>query len=166
MHPLPAEPRSRVEGRPLAPAATPQPCLFLELSPGALEGGLAILERHRRQLEQLFAHSLPSLADERQHPLQIDRDDRDRARMLDDLPLVLAPTLQGDVDELAVVDDPCLVGLHAANRSTSRRSSAPNQGGDPARAFARACSGALVAGMTTSTRGSESAHFNSACAHV
>ena len=33
-------------------------------------------------------------------------------------------------------------------------------------AFARACSGFVVAGITTSTRGSESAHFSSACAHV
>src|SRR5436190_3762797 len=87
--------------------------------------------------------------------------------MLDDLPLALAPPLDDDVDLLSVVDGERGVWPgHAASLSTRRRSSLPNQGGRPASAFARACSGSRVAGMTTSTRSSESAHFSSASAQV
>ena len=53
---------------------------------------------------------------------RVDGDDRDRAGMLDDLALVVAPALERDVDQLAVVDGARLVGLHAASRSTSARS--------------------------------------------
>src|SRR5436309_669386 len=86
--------------------------------------------------------------------------------MLDDLALVLAPPLDGHVEELAVVHVAGCVGLQVAKRSTSCRCRASNHGGSPAAAFAWACSGFRVAGMTTSTRSSESAHFSSACGHV
>ena len=48
----------------------------------------------------------------------------------------------------------------------SARSSRPNHGGEPAAAFSAARSGREVAGMTRSTRGSESAHLSSACGQV
>src|SRR5207249_6335404 len=98
--------------------------LLLELAPSAVERRLILLERARRELEQLLPHRLPALADERQHSLPVDRDDRDRPGMLDDLTLVLAPALQRDAHELPLVDDACLVGLHAPNRFMPGRASA------------------------------------------
>src|SRR5207248_4294781 len=165
-HPLAAEAGRRVEGGELAPRAAPQARLLLELAPRGREGLLAFLERPRRKLQQLLARRLPQLAHERHPLLRVDGDDRHRARVLDDLALVLAPALERDVDQLAVVHRPRLVGLHAASLSTSRRSSGPSHGGSPAAAFSPARSGRRVAGMTRSTRPSDSAHLRSACAHV
>src|SRR5205823_1185815 len=45
----------------------------------------------------------------------VDRDDRDGARMLDDLALVRAPALDGDADQRAVVHAARLVGCHASH---------------------------------------------------
>ena len=56
--------------------------------------------------------------------------------------------------------------LTRRRRSTRSRSSAGTHGGEPATAFSATRSGRVVAGMTRSTRGSESAHFRSACAQV
>ena len=106
MHLLAAEAGRRVEDRPLAPAAARQARLFLELATGAVEWRLSVLERPRRQLEQLLPHRLPPLADERKHSLPVDRHDHNGTRMLDDLSLVLPPALEGDIHELSVVDDP------------------------------------------------------------
>src|SRR5207245_9687020 len=43
----------------------------------------------------------------------VDRDDRDGSPVLDDLALVVAPALDGDADQPALVDDFRLVRLHA-----------------------------------------------------
>src|SRR5947209_15498364 len=166
MHPLAAETGRRVEGGELTPRATREPCLLLELAARAVMRTFPLLECAGRKFEQVLAHGFASLPHERQHALLVDRDDGDRAGMLDYLPLMLAPTLDRDVEQLAVVHGPCGVGLQAAKRSTSRRCSASYRGPEPARAFARACSGFAVAGMTTSTRSSESAHLSRASAHV
>ena len=80
---------------------------------------------------------------------RVDGDDRDGARMLDDLALVVAPALERHVDELAVVDDARLVGLHAASSATRARSS----GAEPRRlAGARVLGRPLRRGMSPVSR--------------
>src|SRR5262249_58786920 len=117
----------------------------------------ACCERAGRQLEQVLADCLAPLPDERELPVVVDGDNRDGAWMLDDLALVLAPALGRDVEQLAVVHRAGRVGLHAANRSTSRRCSASNHGGSPAAAVEPARPALRVPGMTTSTRPSQPA---------
>src|SRR5581483_3597770 len=158
--------RRRPERRRLVPLAAAQAGLLLELAPRRRERFLAGIDRPGRQLEQPPPRRLAQLPHERHTPLPVDGHDRNRARMLHDIPLVLAPALERDVDQLPVVHLARLVRLHPARLSTSRRSSLPNQGGAPAAAFAVARSGRRVAGMTASTRSSESVHLRRACAQV
>src|SRR5215213_1896427 len=87
--------------------------------------------------------------------------------MLHDLALLIAPPLERDVEELALVDGAGFVGSHpSAKRSTSRRCAASNHGGEPAAVLERARSALRVAGITRSTRSSERVHFSSACAQL
>src|SRR5256885_3742783 len=165
VHSLAAEAGSRVEGLHRLPGPACQARLLRELSPSADERCLARLERACRQLEKVSAHRLAPLANEGEHPVAIDRDYRDGAGVLDDFALVFAPALERDVDQLPVVDGSRGVRLHAARRSTRRRCSASNQGGLPAAAFSPTWPGLRVAGITTSTRSSEIAHFRSAWTH-
>src|SRR5207253_7096617 len=166
-HALPAEAGRRPERRHLVPLAAAQTRLLLELALRRRERLLALVDRACRHLDELLARRLAQLSHEDDVVVPVDGDDRDRARVFDDLALVVAPALDDDVDELAVVDDAGLVGLaHAASRSTSARCSGPSQGGTPAAAFSAVRSGFDVAGMTTSIRSSESAHFSRACGHV
>ena len=115
------------------------------------------VDQPRRQLEQLAARRHAALADEDDALFGVDGHDRDRVRRVGDLVAVL------DEDgEALPLPDP----LHRASPSTYARSSRPNHGGSPAAAFSAARSGREVAGMTRSTRGSESAHLSSACGQV
>src|SRR5262245_9684946 len=166
VHQLATEPRRRPEPRAARPRPSAQAGLLLKLAPRGLEWLLALLTRAGRQLEQLLARRLAQLANEDDAILGVGRDDRHRAGVLDDLALVVAPALHGDADESPVIDDPRVVRPHRASRSTSRRCSSPNHGGDPAATLARACAGSRVAGIATSTRSSDSTHFSSACAQV
>src|SRR5439155_13093294 len=166
VHALATEARGRVEHRRLTPGAARQAGLLLELAPGARERGLTVRQRARRQFDELPPRRFPTLAHQSEDALSIDCDDCDCPWMLDDLALVIAPALERDAEELSVVDESSGIGLHPANRSTRARCSLSNHGGDPAAAFSRTCSGSRVAGMTTSTRGSDNTHFNNACGHV
>src|SRR5262245_43276293 len=166
VHQLATEPRRRPEPRAARPRPSAQAGLLGELAPRGLERLLALLQRAGRQLEQLLPRRLAQLADEDDAILGVGGDDRHRAGVLDDFALVVTPALHGDADEPPAVDDARLVGPHCASRSTSRRSSSPNHGGDPAATFARACARSRVAGIATSTRSSDSTHFSSACAQV
>src|SRR5207248_818115 len=131
-----AEARRGVEARELPPPPARQARFLRELAFRRLERRLALRERPGRQLEELLARRLPELPDERHGSVIIDCHNCDRAGMLHDLALVLAPALDGDVDQLAVVDCLRRVRLHArASLSTRRRSSGPNHGGLPAAAF-------------------------------
>src|SRR5436190_102326 len=166
VHALPAEARRRVERAELAPRAAREPDLFLELAPCVRERLLPVLERPGRQLDERPPRRLAQLTDERDEALAVDGDDGGRPGMLDDLARTPAPLLDGHVELLPVVDRPAVLWTgHRTRLSTRRRSSLPKNGGSPARAFAPACSGLRVAGMTMSTRGSESAHFSSASGH-
>src|SRR5207244_10730109 len=91
VHSRAAEAGSRVEGRHRLPGPACQARLLPELSPSADERCLARLERACRQLEKVCAHGLAPLANEGEHPVAIDRDDRRGAGVLDDLALVFAP---------------------------------------------------------------------------
>src|SRR5580765_3031980 len=93
MHPLTTEPRRRPERRHKPPVPAVEARLLCELATGRLRRLLTLLERSRRQLHHQLPRRLTLLADERDVPLAVDRDHCDRARMLDDLPLVVAPAL-------------------------------------------------------------------------
>ncbi len=62
------------------------------------------------------AGRLAHLADERHLAFGVDGHDRDRARMLNDLALVLAPALDGDREELSLPHDLGRVRLHERSR--------------------------------------------------
>src|SRR5205814_848714 len=144
VHVLAAKAGRRPERSELAPVPAGQAALLAQLTLRGRERVLPPLARAGRQLDEVPARGLAKLPHEPQ----------------------LVPGVGGDVDELPVVDDAGLVGLHSASRSTSLRSSGPNQGGSPAAAFSAVRSGRDVAGIATSTRSSESTHFRSACAQV
>src|SRR5581483_3840068 len=141
VHLLAAEARRRPEGRELRPRPAAQAALLAQLALRTRERLLPVLADARRQLEQRLARGLAELRDEPDLVLAVDGDDRDGLGVLDDLALVRAPLLDRHVDQLAVVDGARLVGRHAASRSTSARSSGPNQGGEPAAAFSAVRSG-------------------------
>src|SRR5215213_2637089 len=149
-----------------SPPAAAEPDLFLELALRRVERILPVVDLARRELDQFAPRRLARLPHEHDAAV-VDRDDRRRPRMLDDFAITAVPALDDDAELLAVVSD-ARVGrlVHPASRSTSERSASVNHGGDPAAAFSRARSGRFVAGITRSTRGSESAHLRSACAHV
>src|SRR3569833_1116474 len=147
-HVLADEAGRRPAGDQRAPLAADEPALLLELPLRRLQGILPVLARAGRQLEQFLARGLAPLPDKPDLPLRVDGDDRDRAGMVDDLLAVL-------LDDLQV--------RHRS--STSSRCSGVNHGGSPARAFSAVRSGRFVAGMTRSTRSSESTHLSSACGH-
>src|SRR2546423_1167364 len=77
-HALSAEARRRVEGRQLAPGASGQAGLLLQLALRGHERLLALRQRPRRQLEQLLPGRLPQLPHERHPVVIVDRDDCDR----------------------------------------------------------------------------------------
>src|SRR5436309_8528061 len=125
VHPLAAEARCRVKRRRLAPGPTRQARLFCELAPRAGQRRLALLERARRQLEELAANRLAPLANESQHAVAVDRDNRDGAGVLHDLAVVFAPAFERDVDQLSVVDGFRGIRLHEARRSTRPAATRP-----------------------------------------
>ena len=63
----------------------------------------------------MLPRRLPKLADECDPVLAVDGDDRHRARMLDDLPLVVAPALERDGEQLALPGCVRLVRLHPSS---------------------------------------------------
>src|SRR5437667_3491325 len=84
----------------------------------------------------MLPRRLAQLPDERHVSVAVDRHDRRRAGVLDDLALVAAPFFDNDVEELPVVHPSRFVRLrHDASLSTRRRSSLPYQSG----ACVRAC---------------------------
>src|SRR5919204_4603730 len=117
MHPLAAKAGRRVEDRQLTPRAAGEPGFLGELTASAREWFFVRLERAGRQLDQRLAHSFPPLAHERDQTFPVNRDDRDGAWMLDDLPLVFAPALDRDVEQLPVVHGACRIWLQAPKRT-------------------------------------------------
>src|SRR5204862_652606 len=110
MHLLAAEAGRRPERRQLAPAPTRQSALLAQLAPRRRRRLLALLPRPGGQLEQPPPGRLAQLPNEGDAAVAVDCHDRHRAGMLDDLALVLAPTLDRDAEQLPRVDRPRLVG--------------------------------------------------------
>jgi hypothetical protein len=131
VHQLAAEARRRPELRERRPRAAAQSRLLAKLTPRALVGRLARVERSCWELEQLRARGLAQLPDEGHIVIPVDRHDRDGAGMLDDLPLVLAPALDDDVEKLSVVDRARLVRLHRRILTRMRSPAPPYRGEGP-----------------------------------
>src|SRR5579884_170247 len=119
VHPLPAEPRRRPERRQLAPIAAGQPTLLLQLAPRGRQWLLPRLGRSRRQFQQPPPRRLAQLPNERHVSLGVHRHDGDRAGMLHDLALVLAPTLDREAEQPPVEDAARRVRLEAHARAVS-----------------------------------------------
>ena len=90
MHEFRGEPGCRPEPGDEPPRAGPHPGLFLELAPSGLVGildrpVLGHIERAGRDLEEGLADGHPVLADEQDTVVGIEREDRDRARVTDDV---------------------------------------------------------------------------------
>ena len=113
-HQLAAEAGDGPELRHLGPLAARQTGLLCELAPGSDEGLLTgPVERACRELDEVLPGRLAQLAHEGDLPLRVDGDDHDRAGMLDDLALVVAPLLERDGEELALPGGAGRIGLHA-----------------------------------------------------
>src|SRR5262249_16732050 len=115
---LVAEARCREERGCEVPVATEKARLLLELSLGRRKRLLASLARAGGKVEQPLPRRLAELAHERYVPASLDGDDRNRARVADDLAVVVAPLLDVDADQTAVVGAPGSVRPHASSRAS------------------------------------------------
>src|SRR5438128_5620617 len=106
--------RRRVDARDLEPLAPVQSRLLAQLAPGRTQRLFPAVDVPGGELEQLPAGPRPLLAHERHLPLAVDRDDRDRGAVHDDL-LAVA---QHDVHEPPVVHG---LAHRSAIRSTRTR---------------------------------------------
>src|SRR5579872_2129162 len=105
--------------RTAAPVAAAEAGFLLQLALRTRERGLTRFERTGWELEQLAPRRLAQLAPEHDALVAVDGHDRHRARVLDDLAVVLAPALDDDVEQLAVVDRARLVRPHATRSLAS-----------------------------------------------
>src|SRR3989441_278539 len=83
--PLVAEARRRVDACGLEPLAAVQSRLLAQLAPGRTQRVLPAVDVPGGEFEQLRPGARPFLADERQLPVAVDRDDRHRGAVHDDL---------------------------------------------------------------------------------
>ena len=126
VHQLAAEAGHRPEPRHLAPLAARQACLLLELAPGASRGSSPA--RACRPGARGECPRSPRGAGARGRPGLRGRRRRSSPRpVLDDLPLVVAPALERDGEQLALPGGLRLVGLHPSSLRARLRRRRPRQ---------------------------------------
>src|SRR5687767_9530797 len=95
------------------PVAPDETGLLGELASRTVERVLTGLQPAGGKLEQVAADGRAQLSDEDDVALAVDRQDRDCARMVDDLALMRSPLLEDQRDEIAAVDRLGCVGQQA-----------------------------------------------------
>src|SRR5664279_2380856 len=106
VHPFPAEAGRRPERREERPFPAGEAALLSQLALRGCERLLPGLALARGDLDEPCARRFTELPHERDGTVAVDRDDRHRVGMLDDLSFAAVPPLESDVDQLPFVDGP------------------------------------------------------------